>query len=119
MILCFQLVNGGCDSNATDGSYGRTVATEWADKGDFFITASGSDIGLPALKSLHLAGQPITFNAISAATVNWRCREDFMAAGRQPECAQAGDKRFPNAFTLYVVVVVVADAPPAAYQECE
>lgn len=96
-----QIVHSGCSGDIREGSFARNVSAFWASRGDFFFSDYGSVLALPNIMEVNAAGKLI-FVSVSSSTTLFRCREDWMARGLQPQCQTPGDKRFPNAFGLYV-----------------
>lgn len=48
----------------------------------------------------------IVMAALCAGDRVWLCNTNDMAAGKQPECTKAGNKRFKYAFTMYVSLLL-------------
>jgi hypothetical protein len=78
-----------------------TVSQTWAAKSDFLIADYGSTLALPNILAAE-AAKKVIFVPVSSSSIVFRCRDTWMAHGLQPQCAKAGDKRFPHAFSMYV-----------------
>ena len=97
-----QIVHAGCDGDATEGSFARNVSALWAERGDFFFSDYGNVLAYPNIIEVNLA-RKIIFAPITPASTMWRCRPEWMAAGLQEECRLPRDKRFPYAYSMYVI----------------
>ena len=96
-----KVVHSGCDGEIADGSFARNVSAHWASIGDLFFASYGNELSVANIMEVNRLAKLI-FAPTTSASHLWRCRQDWMDAGLQPECIRDGDKRWRSAYTMYV-----------------